>query len=120
MSTFHQWLRGGRIKKVARCTAPMQSIITRPVRSAGAVGQAAAAALGAAMRALGPGLVLEVLPLNIKEQLSGQAGAALARTWLLPLMRRHVAGAELAVWAKELLVSVVECEMVWVRRVVGG
>jgi hypothetical protein len=48
--------------------------------------------------------LLQVLPLHIREQLAGLAGAPPPRTWLLPLMRRAVAGASLAVWAQQLLV----------------
>ncbi|GLC60588.1 hypothetical protein PLESTB_001631100 [Pleodorina starrii] len=61
---------------------------------------AAEATLGAAIRALGPEAVLRVLPLQILEGLSGTAEP---RTWLLPLLRRHVRHARLNYWFKELL-----------------
>ncbi|GFR52360.1 hypothetical protein Agub_g14918 [Astrephomene gubernaculifera] len=74
----------------------------------GAAGKAAAAAhagaaeatLGTALRALGPEAVLKVLPLQILE---GLAGTAEPRTWLLPLMRRHVRHSQLGFWFRELL-----------------
>jgi ribosomal RNA-processing protein 12 len=61
---------------------------------------AAQAALGAALRSLGPEAVLQVLPLNIRE---GVEGRGEARAWLLPLLRAHVRGGELAYWGAELL-----------------
>lgn len=61
---------------------------------------AAQTALGAALRALGPEVVLEVLPLGLQEGLQGDGEA---RTWLLPLMRQHVRGARLGYWAKDML-----------------
>eukprot|EP00887_Chlorella_sp_A99_P003957 scaffold11.g3957.t1 len=61
---------------------------------------AAQGALGAALRALGPEAVLEVLPLNLEEALDSGAEA---RTWLLPLLREHVRGARLAYWGGALL-----------------
>jgi ribosomal RNA-processing protein 12 len=57
-------------------------------------------ALGAALRALGPGAVLAVLPLNLAQ---GLAGTGEARTWLLPLLRMHVRGAHLGYWGRVLL-----------------
>ena len=51
-------------------------------------------------RCLGPRAVLAVLPLNIKE---GLAGTASPRTWLLPLLRKHVRGAQLSYWGAHLL-----------------
>ncbi|GIL64267.1 hypothetical protein Vafri_18268 [Volvox africanus] len=65
-----------------------------------AYGSAAEATLGSAIRALGPAAVLQVLPLQIKE---GLAGTAEPRTWLLPLLRRHVGHAPLGFWFKEML-----------------
>ncbi len=84
----------------------------------GEVADAASDALGLALRVLGPAVVLSVLPLGVRESLAASApgggGAAAAaarraaaepaRTWLLPLLRRHVAGAPLAYWGSELLV----------------
>ncbi|KAG2487102.1 hypothetical protein HYH03_014215 [Edaphochlamys debaryana] len=61
---------------------------------------AAEATMGTAIKALGPELVLQVLPLQIAE---GLAGTAEPRTWLLPLLRRHVRHTKLAFWFKELL-----------------
>lgn len=61
---------------------------------------AAQAALGVAMRALGPEAVLEVLPLNLEE---GLAGREEGRTWLIPLLRMHVRGAHLGYWLEHLL-----------------
>jgi ribosomal RNA-processing protein 12 len=49
---------------------------------------------------LGPAAVLDALPLQLAEGLSG---AAEARTWLLPALRRHVRAAALDVWAQRLL-----------------
>ncbi|GLI63541.1 hypothetical protein VaNZ11_006530 [Volvox africanus] len=65
-----------------------------------AYGNAAEATLGSAIGALGPAAVLQVLPLQIKE---GLAGTAEPRTWLLPLLRRHVRHAPLGFWFKEML-----------------
>jgi ribosomal RNA-processing protein 12 len=75
------------------------------------------AAMAAALRALGPEAVLAVLPLNIREGLQAAASSSSpaassapsnppapeARTWMLPLLRRHVRGARLSFWASELL-----------------
>lgn len=51
-------------------------------------------------RCLGPQQVLEVLPLQLLE---GLTGAAEARTWLLPALRKHVSGTQLAYWSQNLL-----------------
>lgn len=51
-------------------------------------------------RCLGPEVVLEVLPLQLLE---GVAGTSEARTWLLPALRKHVSGTQLAYWAQHLL-----------------
>lgn len=51
-------------------------------------------------RCLGPQQVLEVLPLQLIE---GLTGTAEARTWLLPALRKHVSGSQLAYWAQSLL-----------------
>ncbi|PNW69821.1 hypothetical protein CHLRE_19g751197v5 [Chlamydomonas reinhardtii] len=61
---------------------------------------AAEATLGVAVKCLGPEIVLKVLPLQIAEALTGDAEP---RTWLLPLMRRHVRHARLGFWFKELM-----------------
>jgi len=68
----------------------------------GAPGYAAAAeaAMGAALRSLGPDAVLAVLPLRLKEGLDGTAEA---RTWMLPLLRRHVRYVRLAFWGGALM-----------------
>jgi ribosomal RNA-processing protein 12 len=63
-------------------------------------GPAAEAALGVALRWLGPEVVLATLPLQLKE---GVEGAAEPRTWLLPMLRRHVRGARLSYWGAALL-----------------
>jgi len=76
-------------------------------------------AMASALRALGPEAVLAVLPLNVREGVMAASAAAAAgqqqqaggdaplppeaRTWMLPLLRRHVRGARLAFWASELL-----------------
>ncbi|KAK9818389.1 hypothetical protein WJX72_011834 [[Myrmecia] bisecta] len=60
---------------------------------------AAAAAIGCALRSLGPEAVLAVLPLNLQEGLDGQADA---RTWMLPFLRQHVRGARLDFWGRHL------------------
>ena len=70
--------------------------------------------MATALRSLGPEAVLAVLPLNIREGLMQQqqqagaggaspAPAVEARTWMLPLLRRHVRGARLSFWASDLL-----------------
>ncbi|KAG2424708.1 hypothetical protein HXX76_014284 [Chlamydomonas incerta] len=61
---------------------------------------AAEATLGVALKCLGPEVVLKVLPLQITEAL---AGGGEPRTWLLPLMRRHVRHTRLGYWFKELM-----------------
>ncbi len=63
-------------------------------------GEAAEAALGVALRWLGPESVLAALPLQLKE---GIDGTAEPRTWLLPMMRRYVRGARLGYWSAALL-----------------
>ncbi|GBF99810.1 hypothetical protein Rsub_12563 [Raphidocelis subcapitata] len=63
-------------------------------------GPAAEAALGVALRWLGPESVLAALPLQLKE---GIDGTAEPRTWLLPMLRRHVRGARLGYWTGALL-----------------
>ena len=62
----------------------------------------AAAAIGAALRSLGPDAVLAVLPLNLDAALDGDE-AAEPRTWLLPLLRSAVRGVRLATWCEDLL-----------------
>ena len=61
---------------------------------------AAQTALGIALRALGPDVVLSVLPLHLEE---GLEGSEEARTWLLPLLRVHVRGARVGYWKSTLL-----------------
>eukprot|EP00873_Tetraselmis_striata_P019446 jgi/Tetstr1/439710/TSEL_028129.t1 len=58
------------------------------------------AAMGAALQALGPEAVLNVLPLQLQEGLDGRGTA---RTWMLPLLRRHVRGSGLTLWVRSLL-----------------
>jgi hypothetical protein len=67
---------------------------------ASGTGAAAEAALGVAVRWLGPEAVLAALPLQLKE---GIDGTAEPRTWLLPMLRRHVRGARLGYWTAALL-----------------
>lgn len=79
----------------------------------GGVRAAAESALGSALRSLGPAAVLHVLPLNLQgilgqapslkgvSNLSPSGGAP--RTWLLPLLRKHVRGAQLSYWGKAML-----------------
>ncbi|WIA32410.1 hypothetical protein OEZ86_003236 [Tetradesmus obliquus] len=67
--------------------------------SSSSYAHAAEAAMGVAIRSLGPQVVLEVLPLQIHE---GLAGTAEARTWLLPALRKHVRGSQLGFWASHL------------------
>eukprot|EP00798_Chlamydomonas_sp_ICE-L_P031076 gene31076-6203_t len=64
-------------------------------------GIAAEAAMGAALRSLGPAAVMAVLPMQLKETVEGVPDAE-ARTWMLPLLRRHIRGAPLAYWSNEL------------------
>jgi ribosomal RNA-processing protein 12 len=45
-------------------------------------------------------VVLAVLPLNLREGLDGSGEA---RTWLLPMIRRHVRGARLDYWHRSLM-----------------
>jgi ribosomal RNA-processing protein 12 len=61
---------------------------------------AAEAAMGAALQYVGPDVVLSVLPLNLKEGLDGSGEA---RTWLLPMIKRHVKGARLDFWHRALM-----------------
>lgn len=62
----------------------------------------AAAALGRALRSLGPRFVLSVLPLNILEALDGDDSSSSnspePRTWMLPLLRQHASGGSLRFW----------------------
>ncbi|KAJ2084177.1 pre-rRNA processing protein [Coemansia sp. RSA 988] len=55
------------------------------------------AVLGAALRAVGPQVFLEVLPLNIDN------GQQPGRAWLLPLMRSHIRNAPLMYFVVEIL-----------------
>ncbi|KAJ2000764.1 pre-rRNA processing protein, partial [Coemansia thaxteri] len=58
------------------------------------------AVLGAAVRAMGPQVFLEVLPLNLSaEPRKGQVG----RAWLLPLMKSHIRNAPLGYFVGTLL-----------------
>ena len=70
----------------------------------------AAAALGRALRSLGPHFVLGVLPLNIIEALDGEGGSGDSarnvfepRTWMLPLLRQHASGGSLRFWGDAVL-----------------
>ncbi|KAK3387694.1 NUC173 domain-containing protein [Podospora didyma] len=55
--------------------------------------------LGKAIRAMGPGAVLDVLPLNLAKPVKGQPG----RAWLLPLLREYVSHTNLAHFKSELV-----------------
>ncbi|KAJ2725484.1 pre-rRNA processing protein [Coemansia sp. Benny D115] len=58
------------------------------------------AVLGAAVRAIGPQLFLEVLPLNLSTtQRKGDVG----RAWLLPLMKGHIRNTELQFFVSTML-----------------
>jgi len=63
----------------------------------------ASAALGAAIAALGPEVVLDVLPLGLGPALDGVRGAPDPRAWLLPALRAHTRGARLGFWGTSLL-----------------
>ncbi|KAF2862538.1 NUC173-domain-containing protein [Piedraia hortae CBS 480.64] len=56
------------------------------------------AVLGAAIRAIGPDHVLDILPLNLARTVPGQHG----RVWLLPLLRDYVSNTRLSHFRKEL------------------
>ncbi|EEH42364.2 uncharacterized protein PADG_07184 [Paracoccidioides brasiliensis Pb18] len=55
--------------------------------------------LGAAIAAMGPEAILNILPLNITNQKAGQAG----RVWLLPILRDHVSNTRLAYFRSEFV-----------------
>ncbi|KAJ5081915.1 hypothetical protein NUU61_010179 [Penicillium alfredii] len=55
--------------------------------------------LGSAIQAMGPAAVLEILPLNIIEQKSGQPG----RVWLLPILRDNVTNTDLRHFRAEMV-----------------
>ena len=55
--------------------------------------------LGNAIRSLGPGVVLSVLPHNLNKPKAGQPG----RAWLLPLLRDHVSNANLTHFKNDLV-----------------
>ncbi|KAI7370382.1 NUC173-domain-containing protein [Hortaea werneckii] len=57
------------------------------------------AVLAAAIRAMGPDNVLEILPLNLVKPVAGQPG----RAWLLPLVRDNVSNARLQHFRSELV-----------------
>jgi ribosomal RNA-processing protein 12 len=56
----------------------------------------ASRAMGVAIAALGPRAVLAVVPLEVTD-------LATCDTWLVPLLRKHVSGAEMGFWAEQLL-----------------
>jgi ribosomal RNA-processing protein 12 len=81
-----------------------------PGRGAAPLSAAAESALGAALRSLGPEVVLEALPLNLhligsigKQQQQQGSEAEEMRTWMLPLLRRHVRGCGIGFWGRHLL-----------------
>ncbi|KAK0615826.1 NUC173 domain-containing protein [Bombardia bombarda] len=55
--------------------------------------------LGKAIRAMGPGAVLSVLPLNLAKPVRGEPG----RAWMLPLLRDYVSNTNLAHFKSELV-----------------
>ena len=55
--------------------------------------------LGHAIRSLGPGAFLSILPLNLNKPRDGQQG----RVWLLPLLRDHVSNTTLAHFKSEFV-----------------
>lgn len=55
--------------------------------------------LGKAIRAMGPGAVLDILPLNLAKPSKGQPG----RAWLLPLLRDYTTNTNLAHFRSELV-----------------
>lgn len=57
------------------------------------------AVLGAAIAAMGPEAVLEILPLNLAQQKPGQQG----RVWLLPILRDHVSNTRLGFFRSEFV-----------------
>lgn len=56
-------------------------------------------ALGAAIRSVGPGTVLRILPLNLANPGPGKPG----RAWMLPLLRDNVHNSEIGLFKSELL-----------------
>lgn len=55
--------------------------------------------LGEAVEAIGPGAVLDILPLNLAKPRSGEPG----RAWLLPILRDHVENTNLAHFSVEFV-----------------
>lgn len=55
--------------------------------------------LGAAIAAMGPDAVLDILPLNLAQKNSEQAG----RVWLLPILRDHVSNTRLGYFRSEFV-----------------
>ncbi|KAH7347838.1 NUC173 domain-containing protein [Plectosphaerella cucumerina] len=55
--------------------------------------------IGKAIRAMGPGPVLEALPLNLATPVKGQPG----RAWMLPLLRDYVSNTNLAHFRSEMV-----------------
>jgi ribosomal RNA-processing protein 12 len=55
--------------------------------------------LGKAIRAMGPGSVLKILPLNLSKPISGQPG----RQWLLPILRDYVSNTNLQHFKTEFI-----------------
>ncbi|KAJ2126089.1 pre-rRNA processing protein [Coemansia sp. RSA 720] len=58
------------------------------------------AVLGAAIRAVGPQVFLEILPLNLD---GGQSQDNVGRAWLLPLMKSHIRNAPLGYFVSTML-----------------
>ena len=57
------------------------------------------AVLGNAVAAMGPEVVLKILPLNLAKPVAGQPG----RAWLLPILRDHIQSANLAHFRSEFV-----------------
>ena len=55
--------------------------------------------LGAAIQAMGPAVVLDILPLNMKKPQAGQSG----RAWLLPILRENVINTNLMHFRSEFV-----------------
>lgn len=93
-------LASGLIVKIGELCAGVDDVIAASDSSESArIAEVAQNTLGVCIRALGPEVVLEHLPLEIEEALDGDAEG---RTWMIPLLKMYMKGGRLAFWLSDI------------------
>lgn len=101
-------LASGLIVKIGELCAGVDDVIAASDSAESSrIAEVAQNTLGVCIRALGPDVVLEHLPLEIEEALEGDAEG---RTWMIPLLKMYMKGGRLAFWLSDIHPLIVNIE----------